>query len=140
MALMPRMRSGEVARRLSVLGMVKDPKALIQFLTYDAQLGNRTPAPEHEQYKFCMLCIKEAETVRLNEPHLLFACNPLREVREEWRLVEYAEEVGGTIEDVYGCFWRTDGEVRELDHKVEAACAVRKEYWKQMKINRREDY
>ena len=30
MTLIPRMRNGEVARRLSVLGMVKDPRSLIR--------------------------------------------------------------------------------------------------------------
>jgi len=129
MTLMPRVKEGQICNRMNILEAVDDPVSLIEFLTYDAQLGNRTPPEGTYRQPYCPLCIKKVRVRKLTEPHILFTCESLYEVRRKWGLVDYKEERGGNENDLYGRFWRSTDEVKEIERRLEAACAVRATFW-----------
>ena len=135
MSLMPVLKDGEIGAILHNVQRTAESKAYIQFLTYDAGLGNRSPLKGRNQDKRCELCFGERRVKMLTEVHLLFECKELIHIREEQGLVDFAKNHGGTKEEVYGDYWRMrDCEDKERTRRVNKAMRVRKEFWNRMGV------
>ena len=106
MRLMPVLAEGEVGATLHMLYRTPKSKVYVQFMTYDAQLGNRAPLKGRGQDKRCELCFEVRRIKLLTEIHVLFECKELQEVREKQGFVQFSESHGGELEDHYGDYWR----------------------------------
>ena len=99
-------------------------KAYVQFMTFDAQLGNRTPLKGRGQDKRCELCFAVRRIKLPTEIHVL--CKELQEVREKQGFVQFSERRGGEVEDQYGDYWRMkDIDDEERRRRVDKAIEVR---------------
>ena len=135
MRLMPVLAEGEVGATLHMLNRTSKSKAYVQFMTFDAQLGNRTPLKRRGQDKRCELCFEVRRIKLLTEIHLLFECKELQEVREEEGFVQFSETHGGELEDQYGSYWRMrDIDDEERRRRVSKAIRVRDEFWRRMGV------
>ena len=93
----------------------------MEFMTFDAKMGNRAPIKGKKKVKECPACMREQRIERSWEPHLLFGCEGMKDIREHLGFVEYAREKGGDIEEIYKEFWMESMTIQEIEKRVEAA-------------------
>ena len=132
MCLLPRLEEGVVSQSLRVLEEVSDPVAYMEFVTYDAGLGNRRPRGGQMRSKYCLLCLELHKVMSLWEPHILFECDAMKEERQQLGFEDFKVGLGEEIEGAYGAFWRESESLEELESKIEAAKEIRDVYWKRV--------
>jgi len=132
MYLLPKLEDGKVSQSLSVLEEISDPVAYIEFLTYDAGLGNRRPRGGQSRSKYCLLCLKLHKVMSLWEPHVMFECEGMIDERQLLGFEDFRVGLGEEIEETYGMFWRENASLEELENKIEAAKELREAYWRRV--------
>ena len=132
MCLLPRVEEGKVTQSLKVLEDLGDPVTYMEFVTYDAGLGNRRPVEGISRSKYCLLCLERHKVMNLWEPHVLFQCEAMKEEQQQLGFEDFRNGLGEEIDEAYGVFWRESADLDELESKIEAAKEIREAYWKKL--------
>ena len=81
-------------------------KAYHEFMTFDAGLGNRSPIPGLPVIKLCPLCVERGRERKLFEPHVMFACPSVRDVRDRLGIIGFmVNRPSLTTRKLYKDYW-----------------------------------
>lgn len=98
--LLPKLKEGQVPNRPEILDSISDPVTYMQFLTYDAGLGNRAHLKGKKLSRYCPFCIKRLKVERQNDPHIMSCCEEMEEQQDLLGFKEYKDLLGGTAEEL----------------------------------------
>ena len=104
-----------------------------EFITYNTGLGNRYPIIKDYVIKMCPLCLESGDENKLYEPHILFACNSVSELRETLGLTEFASSRRFLGPDLlYKEYWNHTIGRRQLLSRIHNANQLRSLFMKKM--------
>ena len=100
-----------------------------EFITINTGLGNRAPIKGYRQHKECQLCLSKNVKAKLNEYHVLFDCEQLKEVQKSYKLYDFkAQNITLSSEHLYKKYWQNYSDMKELLTRIKNADKVRTIY------------
>ena len=103
-------------------------KTYHEFVTLNAQLGNRKPLDGYPRFVTCPICIDKDNC--MNEVHMLMLCSSLEEEREKQGIRLFLDSRSEISEAtvLYRDYWRNTANTEILRIRVEAAANMREAF------------
>ena len=127
--LLPEKQFPGLDNELVITNNSEKAQTYAEFITVNAGLGNRAPIKGYRQHKECQICLTRNIKVKLNEPHVLFDCEQLKEVQKSYNTYDFkVQNIALNSEEMYKKYWQDFSDMNELMTRIQSADKIRTIY------------